>query len=131
MTEQLLSKLTWNDFTIMKHKETQVLVLLYENPEYAKEFLELLHKNEFDISLGTEGERYFIEIFFIKSELAIRIVTNKTEETHKIEKLTIDDIPYLSTGILDKSKLPTRFVLFDTHLKSIKFDLDSFLNSYH
>ena len=42
-----------------------------------------------------------------------------------------DGLSYISTGILDKSKLPTRHVLFDQHLRNIEWDIDTFLNALH
>lgn len=131
MTEKILNDLQWADFTIMKHDNTNVLVLLYEDEVKGQDFLKHLHSKEFDLIIGTEQDKYFVEITFIKSDMVIRIVSTKTEETHKLMNFFTEGLSYIATGHLDKTKLPTRYVLFDTNLKNIQWDLDTFLNSLH
>jgi hypothetical protein len=120
ITKELLTDLQWKDFSVLNHENSKVLVLIYDKPEKGKEFLELLHEQEFDLRLlsGEETNKHIIEIQFLESNLVMRVEHGKTEEGYPL-KDKLREIIYLSTGIINPEITDKKHVLYDTKLKSI------------
>ncbi len=106
ITAELLQELHWRDFSIMPHDDSQVLVLVYDDHNNAERLLRLLHEKPFDIKILKEDgtSKHMIDLTFLESDLTIRTVFNKTEETYPIAERIANGVKHLSTGIPNPDK---------------------------